>query len=252
MTEEKEMALGIRKDALSAFIAAMREHRLSSCVKGLLGSCIAKTNESRSVRDEARRFPAGNGLALRRRIAALEEELRRVEDERDSWRGRALYDPLSKLLRREEFVDRINARLASRRKAAERFALVLIDLDGLKEINDRFGHPAGDAVIERLGSIVAGSRRAADLAGRLGGDEFMLCIEDVSREEAVALAEELRARFEETCFRFSGSEFPNEERHPSFSFGIAMAGEDGMTFRELYAVADALLYARKRFRGVGR
>lgn len=246
------MARGISKNTLSAFFAAMRKQRLM-LAKGLPHvPGVTKTGEHGSVCDEARHISEGNGLTLRRRVAVLEEQLRHAEDERNMWRMRALYDPLSKLLRREEFVNRMNARLLSRRKETKRFALVLIDLDGLKEINDRFGHPAGDAVIECLGSIIAQSRRVADLAGRLGGDEFMLCIDNVPREEALALAEELEDRFEKTCFCFGGPGSMEGSRHPSFSFGVAMAGEDGMTFRELYAVADAMLYTRKRIRGVGR
>ena len=107
------------------------------------------------------------------------------------------------------------------RRYREPLALLLMDLDGLKAINDRFGHQAGDEAIRQLADVIRAQLRETDLAARWGGDEFAVMAPNTSKDAALALAERIRGSIP------GGS----GEWHLSGSFGVAtvdpQAGEDG-------------------------
>ena len=116
--------------------------------------------------------------------AAHQQELRFLAD----------HDPLTRLLNRRAFVDRLDAEVARASRYGRSFALVLSDLDGFKELNDRYGHPAGDQALQIFGSILDGSLRRPDQAFRIGGDEFALLLAEASEEDARAVVGRATAR----------------------------------------------------------
>jgi diguanylate cyclase (GGDEF)-like protein len=177
-------------------------------------------------------------LAFFKTHLAAFERRRRAEVEHA-----AFVDPLTGLSNRRKFLERLEIALA-RRHASGGCALLLLDLDGFKEVNDRFGHAAGDALLvgvaERLQNLASAPANAA----RLGGDEFALIIEGPEAEESTAgsMVERLHARFARPI-RY-------EERllQPSGSVGIAFACDRTCDPLVLLKAADAAMYRDKRER----
>ena len=125
-------------------------------------------------------------------------------------------------------------------RVGESLALVLLDLDNFKSVNDGHGHQAGDAVLRSVGQVLAAGVRHADLAGRYGGEEFALILPGTELAGALKLAERLRVQLEETPSALpSGATL-----HATASFGVAV--KDGLSSAEdLVAAADDALYEAK-------
>jgi diguanylate cyclase (GGDEF)-like protein len=149
-------------------------------------------------------------------------------------------DELSGLLRRSVFEEQADAIIARARAEGRSVSMVLADLDHFKQINDRQGHPAGDAVIRAFGGIIAGAVRPTDLAGRIGGEEFGVLAWDCPEQPAANLAERLRSALAADPVEAFGAQLAL-----TASFGVAEL-RPGETYDELYARADAALYRAKR------
>lgn len=146
-------------------------------------------------------------------------------------------DPLTGLYNRAAFADKLTARLTAREQVTSG-ALLMLDLDDFKLVNDRFGHIAGDQVLITVGTRLQALLRADDLICRLGGDEFLIYMNDltdraVMSRRADELSEKIRLPFETTAT-------------VTTSMGIAIVPEDGDDFETLYRKADAALYHAKR------
>ena len=158
---------------------------------------------------------------------------------------RAKTDALTGLLNKSAAQDLIHMMMANYRKDGDRSALLMIDVDHFKEVNDNFGHPEGDHALAELGRIIKNSCRAADVAGRFGGDEFVIFMRNiVEPENACQLAQRLQ---EQTTTAFTGTVL---DHRVSLSIGIALSPEHGLRFVDLFNAADAALYQVKR-RGRG-
>jgi diguanylate cyclase (GGDEF)-like protein len=120
-------------------------------------------------------------------------------------------------------------------------ALVMMDLDGLKEVNDRSGHGCGDVVLQAVGSVVQETVRAQDSVARMGGDEFCVLLPDTDLSEAVTVAERLRKEVQELVIRYRG-----ETVRMMASLGVASSMHCGLTWQELMDHSDAALYRAKR------
>lgn len=154
---------------------------------------------------------------------------------------RANTDPLTGLLNKRSTEEMIDMILGSRRGQSELCALMMIDADHFKTINDTFGHREGDRVLTEIGRTLQRSIRANDVAGRIGGDEFMIFLRNISApKDAGTFAARLVNRLTET--------FASDPIGPyvSLSIGIALGPEHGRQFEALYKAADAALYAVKR------
>jgi diguanylate cyclase (GGDEF)-like protein len=149
-------------------------------------------------------------------------------------------DPLTGLLNRRRLEERLEEELARARRYGSRVALLLIDLDGLKTLNDRLGHGGGDEALRRAAEAIRLGSRATDLAARWGGDEFLLVAPNTGLDEAAQLAERIRAMV-------AG---PFDDRIPRVTVSIGVFGgtaHDGHRHLDaLVAGADAALYEAKR------
>jgi diguanylate cyclase (GGDEF)-like protein len=159
-------------------------------------------------------------------------------------RTAAMVDPLTGIANRRSFMQDA-AQLAKRHVANPRpTAVLLIDLDHFKSINDRFGHAVGDRVLEVFTEAARKSMRGSDLVGRLGGEEFAAVLADTSREKAVAVAERIRETFAQMAQEVDG--------HPvcgTVSIGLVHCLGPSLDVTELLAQADhALYYAKERGR----
>ncbi len=123
------------------------------------------------------------------------------------------------------------------------FWVVLADLDHFKQVNDSFGHDAGDAVLQKFSTILKANTRRSDLCGRFGGEEFMIVLTYAAKEEALKVIERIRCELEATPFTFGGCTI-------SVTASFGLAGFEGhqqpSVFSKLQALADEALYAAKR------
>jgi diguanylate cyclase (GGDEF)-like protein len=134
----------------------------------------------------------------------------------------------------------IETELDRSRRTQRPFSIVLLDMDGLKAINDRYGHLVGSRSLVRLGKTLKHHSRAIDTPARYGGDEFALVLPEAPKEIASRVAGRIRERLS----------MENEEPALSVSAGIAAYPEDGDSAEKLLGAADRALYRMKR-RGNG-
>jgi len=161
---------------------------------------------------------------------------------------RARTDALTGLLNKSAAQELIRMIMANYRKEGERSALLMIDADRFKDINDTFGHAEGDKVLAEVGRIIKNSCRAADVAGRIGGDEFIIFMRSiVEPENACMLADRLQLQ---VGHAFEGTALAGRV---SLSIGIALCPEHGERFEALFKAADTALYlVKSRGRGAYR
>ncbi|MCA9513644.1 MAG: GGDEF domain-containing protein [Myxococcales bacterium] len=156
----------------------------------------------------------------------------------------AVTDPLTGLANRARFEDDLEDALAVSTIAGDRVAVLMIDLDGFKPINDTFGHAAGDAVLRAVATRLSRIVGNAGLASRLGGDEFAVVVSGVSFEDAERLAARVRDTIA-VAIAWEGMAL-----HVNASIGVAVSNSPDVTAFALTAAADNAMYAAKR-RGVG-
>ena len=164
-------------------------------------------------------------VASRARIAELE--------------ARVDIDPLTDVLNRRGFERELTRSLAYVKRYGTGAALVSLDLDGFKPVNDRHGHAAGDAVLKAVAAALMRSVRASDVVGRIGGDEFAVLLWNVDAAAAAAKAVMLEAAVYGTPVRWGASTFV-----VAASAGVAPLGPLDSA-ADVLARADAAMYARK-------
>jgi two-component system cell cycle response regulator len=177
---------------------------------------------------------------LHRRLASQNEQLEKL-NERLFRESRE--DPLTHLgnrLRLEEDLDVLQARSS---RYGHSYAVALCDVDRFKEYNDRYGHPAGDEVLEKVAGVIMGNRRSGDTAYRYGGEEFLIVLPEQTLQSAASTADDLRKTIERL-------RIPHEANTPTgtvtISAGVAaLASGDAKSTDELLGQADAALYRAK-------
>ena len=153
----------------------------------------------------------------------------------------AFSDPLTGLANRALFADRLRQAALGARRDDRRFALLILDLDGFKSVNDCHGHAAGDAVLQHVAQRLQGCLRTAETIARLGGDEFAVLLPGIKqRGDAAHVAERLLAAIRQPL--------PVAEARLNLSAtaGIALFPDHGATVEHLLVAADTALYAAKR------
>jgi diguanylate cyclase (GGDEF)-like protein len=179
-------------------------------------------------------LPGGNVCVVlsdatdRRRRA---RRLRRLADE----------DPLTGLLNRRGLRTAVDELVLGHRRATDRFALLAIDVDRFKAINDSAGHPVGDQLLRAIADVMRRHTRADDVLGRTGGDEFLICLLGTDARGAAGVAQTLREHV-------VGIELCDGAGRPiraTISIGIAGFPDDDVDPAALLAVADGRLYAAK-------
>jgi diguanylate cyclase (GGDEF)-like protein len=148
------------------------------------------------------------------------------------------HDPLTNLLNRRAFVRELDAEVTRARRYGRPLALVVLDLDGFKEVNDRYGHAAGDAVLARVATTLQSTLRDSDLAFRIGGDEFALILVEAERADACAVAARFGASLE--------GDLDERVRALTASFGVALCNDSVGGGDELFRLADEAMYEARR------
>lgn len=154
----------------------------------------------------------------------------------------AHHDSLTGLPNRLLFNDRLGQAISLAKRDSLRFALLYLDLDRFKPVNDTLGHNAGDEVLRNAANRIQGQVRESDTVARVGGDEFTVILRDISSRESVAtVAEKIIA----TLARPFQFERQDQRVHISTSIGIAMYPDDAQDHETLVKLADAAMYSAK-------
>ena len=171
-------------------------------------------------------------IRLRNEIERLQTRLARAERLAD-------HDVLTPLLNRRGFMRELNRALASCRRYQTGAALIYLDLDGFKAVNDRLGHAAGDAALVAVARTLEAAIRETDAAARLGGDEFAVVLTHADADAGV-----LKARALSEAIRAIPLIFGGERVRLSASWGVR-AFEADMSAEQILAEADAAMFVRK-------
>ncbi len=217
-----------------------------------------KTREKRRARSSARepepvRPKQKSGGASRSQAMKLAAEVEALREQLWAERARIMEletrvdeDPLTGLLNRRGFLKALERTLHYARRYKATAALLFLDLDGFKAVNDKYGHAAGDWVLGRVGRMIAGSVRASDVVGRVGGDEFTVLLWNLDETQAALKARALEAMISDSDFSQKGKRYVL-----GLSAGLTMV-KDCDTSETALARADEAMYARKRERKAAR
>jgi diguanylate cyclase (GGDEF)-like protein len=170
-------------------------------------------------------------------IAYAGHQRRAMQGVIEMWRT----DPLTGLFNRSQLFVTLEQEVSRTRRSDRGFCVLMIDVDGLKTINDHDGHLRGDQVLRALGAVIAGSIRNVDSAYRYGGDEFVVLLPETDIVGAFFVAEKIRAGAEEM-----GLALGEGDPVTSVSIGLVSHPEDGMGAEQLIAAADRAMYEAKK------
>lgn len=178
--------------------------------------------------------------AVRAALERQEQEIARLSARLEAAEALADQDPLTPVLNRRAFERELARAIASAARYEEPLSLVYFDLNRFKDLNDLFGHAAGDAALQHTAGVLVRSLRGSDIVGRMGGDEFAACLVRAEAGNAAKRAAQLAAMIEAEPVRWQRQTFKLSVAHGVRPY------EPGKTATELLAEADAAMYLRKR------
>jgi len=185
-----------------------------------------------SEADVALMSAVGSQLASSLEVAQLHDSLKRE----------ASHDPLTRLNNRRLFLERTQQEVARSAASGDSFSVVFLDVDGLKRINDSYGHLAGDALLREVSNALVDAVRGEDVVARYGGDEFVVLLPATGASAAEIVAQRISDGIARHRF-MAGRDLL---QIPGVSLGVATFPQNGTTAEDLLAAADATLYRQKR------
>ena len=180
-----------------------------------------------------------------------EELLARIFNRLDKERYRrhqAETDPLTGIFNRRASIQQLNRLLSIARRQNKPWCFVIIDLDNFKQINDNYGHEAGDRVLRKLGQLLKQEFRSEDVTSRWGGEEFVLGLYDMTKEAVISRLRTFLTTFSQQSFassRLASTDSQEKHFNVTFSGGVAEYPINGSTLESLYQFADMALYRAK-------
>jgi len=181
-------------------------------------------------------------VVLASSVAVVKVIQERFERERRALRATAMRDPLTGVANRRAFGERLRYEVARHIRQQRSFAVIALDLDGFKGVNDRFGHQAGDDLLRDVAGAIGSILREQDTLARVGGDEFTVLAPETDRAGGTRLAERVASAVSGVTTGISSL---------SASVGLAVFPDDGEDGDELLEVADAEAMDAKRRRRAG-
>ena len=207
-----------------------------------------RAREAQERAEVDRRRLATLNLALEERMResqrlneALQQKIAEAEALQDQLRDQAVRDPLTGLYNRRFLAETSVARIELARRQHTPIAIVLIDIDHFKQINDRHGHGRGDEVLQQFAELLRERMRRSDIICRFGGEEFLLLVDNCDAAMLQDILDGLMAQFR--AMRFGVGDQAIAE--PTFSAGVAVLDADGADFEALVRVADTRMYRAK-------
>jgi diguanylate cyclase len=248
----------VKRDPCAA--EASQLHRLAQHVHGLVRDVHGQVNEHQTeiqrIRHELRSDPGDQdsiAAAIYRSVSNViqvnerlqdqlfqaEQQLDQKERQIESHMAEARTDALTSLPNRRAFDDAMKQQAALLQRNGTRYGLIHLDIDHFKQLNDRWGHPAGDEVLKSVAAALRRAARQTDLVARIGGEEFSVVLPNVSEDEVIAASERIRAAVEGLSIQIQGTNVP-----VTISVGAARVGA-GEASKLLIDRSDAALYASK-------
>jgi len=175
-------------------------------------------------------------------FALVAENLLTREYSGESLMRFAFTDYLTGLRTRGYFEQQLDLEFKRAERRRQKFALLMIDIDHFKRLNDTHGHHVGDQILREIGSILVKDMREVDTVARYGGEEFVIILPETNETAALYVAERLRRAVERTKF-FTGA--THSIQHLTISLGVAIYDSDARFKRDLIESSDAALYAAK-------
>ena len=191
---------------------------------------ISKDITARKIADDKLRIQADS----------LQEQIREINILHDQLRDQATRDSLTGLSNRRLMNKVLTQQLEECKQFKQTLNIIIIDIDNFKDINDTFGHQAGDALLEKFGEYILSSTRADDFSGRLGGDEIILVFQKMPLEATIKKAETLRKKLKAISVLSEGQRISR-----TVSIGIAAYPVHGDNIDDLISRADEALYCAK-------
>jgi diguanylate cyclase len=213
------------------------------CIMGLLVYMMIVTSAAyqRSIHlRETRRQLRSSEQALNQANTELQAQLAENQKLQTQLKEQANRDPLTGLYNRRYLDSTLARELAHAKREGHSLWLMLIDIDHFKNINDRYGHQAGDEVIKSLARLLHDQARVDDIACRFGGEEFLLLLPNMTQAVALARAEQWRQAFADTVTDVNG-----QRLQATLSIGMADYPMNGLTPEDLIGNADRALYRAK-------
>lgn len=171
---------------------------------------------------------------------------RRMQEANENLKEKATVDPLTGLGNRRAFDEQLEGEISRVRRYARPLSLLMMDVDGFKDINDAFGHPRGDDALCSVGTVLREALRASDSAMRYGGDEFAVILPETDKTRAYAVAEKIRAAVSSMDAAVQGPEETGPRLNLTMSVGVATVSGESASGDELLEAADRALYKAKR------
>jgi len=159
----------------------------------------------------------------------------------DRMKELAFIDELTGIYNRRFFYSATKKEIDSSIRYKKDLSIILIDIDHYKEVNDHFGHIAGDKVLQRFTQVIQKELRSSDVFARYGGEEFLILLPETDGEAAVEVAERIRKSVEKLRVNFN-----EEEISVTISLGVTRLIGERNTLQELIAVVDQALYGAKQ------
>ncbi|HEX2729613.1 MAG TPA: diguanylate cyclase, partial [Rubrobacteraceae bacterium] len=248
-TREELLTLSIRDIAEDVISDEEREAMTGEtpwqrAMSGRSGAPVG-THENRHRRKDGTTFPVEVALASmdyggRRMILAVVRDITERKAREELLSHQAFHDSLTGLPNRALFTDRLEHALARRERAEFGIAILFLDLDNFKDVNDTFGHETGDRLLVEIGGRLASCIRSSDTVARLAGDEFTVLLEDVAEiREAVRVIERI-----ETVFR-DPVRIDARDLTVTASIGVVLETGSGRSLQELLNDADTAMYRAK-------
>ena len=243
---EPEELINNKRVSFAELIADGADEENLRAVESAIGNAEPYSLEYAIVRKDGRRIwvwergraVEGNGDLLLEGIILDISDRKALENELAEL---ATLDPLTGLLNRREMTRLLDEEITRAKRYGRTLSLLWVDFDHFKDINDEYGHAAGDSVLEATSRLLADSVRSVDAIGRFGGEEFVIVLPEMDRAEARDTAERLRKLISETPQPLGDGKSVGL----TISIGVSVFPENGTDFRTLCAAADKAMYQAK-------